>query len=69
MFAYLFMASNYADGMPDGLTFKSEQQKQDLTYGASEKALTQFLSIAKQLGTHNTILLGHLSFPYHCRYR
>ena len=50
------MASNYADGMPDGLTFKSEQQKQDLTYGASEKALTQFLSIAKQLGTHNTDL-------------
>lgn len=50
------MANNYADGMPDGLTFKSEQQKQDLTYGASEKALTQFLSIAKQLGTHNTDL-------------
>lgn len=50
------MASNYTDGMPDGLTFKSEQQKQDLTYGASEKALTQFLSIAKQLGTHNTDL-------------
>ena len=50
------MASNYADGMPDGLTFKSEQQKQDLTYGASEKALTQFLSIAKQIGTHNTDL-------------
>lgn len=50
------MASNYADGMPEGLTFKSEQQKQDLTYGASEKALTQFLSIAKQLGTHNTDL-------------
>ena len=50
------MASNYADGMPDGLTFKSEQQKQDLTYGASEKALTQFLSITKQLGTHNTDL-------------
>lgn len=56
MFTYLFMANNYADGMPDGLTFKSEQQKQDLTYGASEKALTQFLSIAKQLGTHNTDL-------------
>lgn len=50
------MANNYTDGMPDGLTFKSEQQKQDLTYGASEKALTQFLSIAKQLGTHNTDL-------------
>ena len=50
------MANNYADGMPDGLTFKSEQQKQDLTYGASEKALTQFLSIAKQLGTHNADL-------------
>ena len=50
------MASNYTDGMPDGLTFKSEQQKQDLTYGASEKALTQFFSIAKQLGTHNTDL-------------
>lgn len=50
------MASNYADGMPEGLTFKSEQQKQDLTYGASEKTLTQFRSIAKQLGTHNTDL-------------
>lgn len=50
------MASNYSDGMPDGLTFKSEQQKQDLTYEASEKTLTQFLNLAKQLGTHNTDL-------------
>ena len=50
------MASNYTDGMPDGLTFKSEQQKQDLTYNAVDKAQELFKTIGKQLGTHNVEL-------------
>ena len=54
------MASNYADGMPDGLTFKSEQQKQDLTYNAVDKAQELFKTIGKQLGTHNAELQEEL---------
>lgn len=60
MFTYLFMANNYADGMPDGLTFKSEQQKQDLTYNAVDKAQELFKTIGKQLGTHNAELQEEL---------
>jgi len=47
------MANNLTDGMPEGLTFKSEEHKQDLTYKATEEALRQFLKISSQLGTHN----------------
>lgn len=54
------MASNYSDGMPDGLTFKSEQQKQDLTYNAVDKAQELFKTIGKQLGTHNAELQEEL---------
>lgn len=54
------MANNYADGMPDGLTFKSEQQKQDLTYNAVDKAQELFKTIGKQLGTHNAELQEEL---------
>ncbi len=54
------MANNYADGMPDGLTFKSEQQKQDLTYSAVDKAQELFKTIGKQLGTHNAELQEEL---------
>lgn len=54
------MANNYADGMPDGLTFKSEQQKQDLTYNAVDKAQELFKTIGKQLGTHNVELQEEL---------
>lgn len=54
------MASNYADGMPEGLTFKSEQQKQDLTYSAVDKAQELFKTIGKQLGTHNAELQEEL---------
>lgn len=54
------MASNYSDGMPDGLTFKSEQQKQDLTYNVVDKAQELFKTIGKQLGTHNAELQEEL---------
>ena len=54
------MTNNYADGMPDGLTFKSEQQKQDLTYNAVDKAQELFETIGKQLGTHNAELQEEL---------
>lgn len=54
------MANNYTDGMPDGLTFKSEQQKQDLTYNAVDKAQELFKTIGKQLGTHNAELQEEL---------
>ena len=46
--------------MPDGLTFKSEQQKQDLTYNAVDKAQELFKTIGKQLGTHNAELQEEL---------
>src|SRR5574344_1798164 len=54
------MASNYEDGMPEGLTFKSEQQKQDLTYNTVDKAQELFKTIGKQLGTHNAELQEEL---------